>query len=81
MILSIITTITGQGLLNLILWIIIIGLIFWLLHWAIGAIGIPEPFHKIARAILIIAAVIIIINLLFALVGFPSFDMPQIKFD
>lgn len=44
--------------------LVIYGLIFWLLYWMIGAIGLAEPFAKVANVILILAAVIVIIGLL-----------------
>jgi hypothetical protein len=47
-------------LLSLVIW----GLIFWLLWWGLGAVGIPEPFHKVATVILVVAAIIIVIGLL-----------------
>jgi hypothetical protein len=47
-------------LLSLVIW----GLIFWILWWALGAVGIPEPFHKVAVVILVVAAVVIVIGLL-----------------
>ena len=47
-------------LLALIIW----GLIFWILWWGLGAVGIPEPFHKVAVVILVVAAIRVVIGLL-----------------
>lgn len=47
-------------LISLVIW----GLIFYLLWWALGAMGLPEPFSKVASIILILAAVIVIIGIL-----------------
>ena len=47
-------------LLSLVIW----GLIFSILWWAIGVVGMSEPFHKVAVAILVIASVVIAIGLL-----------------
>jgi hypothetical protein len=47
-------------LLSLVIW----GLLFWLLWWGLGAIGIPEPFHKVAVVILVVASIIVVIGLL-----------------
>lgn len=34
----------------------VVGLVFWVCWWAIGVIGLPEPFNKIAIVILVLAA-------------------------
>jgi uncharacterized membrane protein len=52
-----------------ILYLIVAGLIFWLLHWLIGYVGIPEPFNKIAHIILAVVAVVVCIGILLSLVG------------
>ena len=49
---------------SLLITIVIYGLIFWILWWALGAVGLPEPFHKVAVVVLVLAAVIVIIGLL-----------------
>lgn len=54
-----------------VVYLIVAGLIFWLLHWLIGYVGLPEPFHKIARIVLAVAAVLVVISVLLSLVGFP----------
>jgi hypothetical protein len=57
------------GLVNLIIYIIILGLLFWVLQYAISAIPLPEPFAKVAQVLLILVAVVIVIILLLQLVG------------
>lgn len=49
--------------------LIIAGVIFWLLSWAIDYVGVPEPFRKVARVVLVLLAVFILIGLLLSLVG------------
>jgi hypothetical protein len=63
------------ALLMAILWIVVIGLCFWLIYWLIGVIAPPEPFRKIALVILAVAAVIICISVLLSLVGHPLFAL------
>lgn len=59
----------------ILLTVIAYGLIFWLFWWAIGAIGIPEPFHKVAIVILVIASILVILGLLDGSVHtFPIFN-------
>lgn len=61
--------ITLQALVQVIVLLIVGGLIFWLLHWLIGYVGVPEPFNKIARVALAIFAVLFVIGVLLSLVG------------
>ena len=63
--------ITGSALISLLITVIIVGLTFWLLMWAIGSIGIPEPFNKVARVIVILAAVLYLLDVLLGLGGHP----------
>jgi hypothetical protein len=54
-----------------ILFIIIAGLVFYLLLWLLSYIGLPEPFAKVARVILAVAAVFVLIAVLLSLAGHP----------
>ena len=57
------------GLISLIVTLVIVGLIFYLCFWAVGAIGLPEPFSKIITAIIVLVAVIYLIGVLTGQVG------------
>lgn len=63
--------VSANGLLGLLVWVIVIGLIFGLLWWLIGYVALPEPFNKAARVILAVVAVVMLISLLLGLVGVP----------
>ncbi len=62
------------GLLSLLVTIIVAGLIFYLLFWLIGMIGLPEPFAKVATVLLALCAVIFLIGVLTG--GVPMFRLP-----
>lgn len=66
-----IAAISGESLLWLVVTIIVIGLIFWLLDWALKSFALPEPFAKIARVVLVLAAVLFLIKALLTVVGHP----------
>jgi hypothetical protein len=51
--------------------VICIGLVFWLLWWLLDYIKPPEPFYKVGRVLLAVAAVLFLINILMALAGRP----------
>ena len=63
--------ITLSSLVQTILFVIIAGLVFWLLWWLVNYIGLPEPFAKIARVILAVGAVFVCIAILMGLAGHP----------
>lgn len=65
----IIAAISGQAIIYAVLTILVVGIIFWLLHWLIDYMKLPEPFTKVANVILAIGAVIFLINALLSLVG------------
>lgn len=63
--------VTAQSLVNSLLLLVVVGLIFWLLWWLVGFVGLPEPFKKVVTVILAIVAVLFLINFLLSLVGTP----------
>jgi hypothetical protein len=56
-------------LISLVVW----GLIFYVLWWGLGKIGLPEPFNKIAVVVLVVATVYVLIELLLG--GIPPFHI------
>jgi len=63
--------ISGSVLLSLFVWIIVVGLIFWLLWWFLGYLALPQPFDKVIRVIVVLAAVVFLINALLSIAGHP----------
>jgi hypothetical protein len=61
---------TLTAMLSLLFALITIGLIVYVLLWAIGAIGLPEPFNKIARVVVILFAAWWLITLLLPYTAF-----------
>ncbi len=68
---NILSLISGDALINSLIWLICIGIVFWLLHWLIGYVGLPQPFDKVARVVLAVAAVIVLISIVMGLAGHP----------
>lgn len=54
---------------TLLIWLVIVGVVFWLLWWFIDFVGLPEPFNKVAKVIIALVAVLILLNLLLGLIG------------
>lgn len=59
-----------------IVYLIVAGLIFYLLWWLVGYCGLPEPFNKVARVVLAVLAVMVIIGILLSLTGGPQLFRP-----
>ncbi len=60
-----------DSLVSVLIYVVVAGLIFWLLWWLVGYVGLPEPFNKVARVILAVVAVVFLINLLLSFAGHP----------
>lgn len=60
-----------QSVVQTVIYLIVCGGIFWLLHFLISYCGIPEPFAKFARVFLMVCAVLILIGILLGLAGHP----------
>lgn len=54
---------------ELLIQLVILGLIFWVIWWFIGYVGIPEPFNKVLRVVVGLVALILVINILLGLTG------------
>jgi hypothetical protein len=58
-----------SALINLLIWIVILGLLLWVFLYALENIPLPEPFGRVARVIVVVVFVLILILLLLQLVG------------
>ena len=65
------------ALIHLVIYLIVIGIIVWLLLYLIDAIPLPEPFNRVARVCIIVLGVLIVILLLLQLVG-TDVGMPRL---
>lgn len=66
-----IAAISGSEIVNFVVWLIVAGIIFFLLNWLIDYVKVAEPFNKVLKIIIAVAAVLVIINALLALTGNP----------
>ena len=63
-----------QDAVRTVIYLVIAGLIFWLLWWLIGYVSPPEPFRKVATVVLAVCAVVVVIGILLSLAtGQPIF--------
>lgn len=63
--------VSGQTIVDAVIWLVVAGLIYWVLTWGVAKIAPPEPFAKIINVLLILAVVVFIINAILTLAGHP----------
>ena len=61
-----------MSLISLLIAVIILGLLAYLLWWAIGAIGLPAPFDKVARVIVVLLIVVALIGFFTGSIAVPA---------
>lgn len=57
------------ALIHLVIYMIVVGIIVWLLLFLIDSIPLPEPFNRVARVCIIVVSVLIVILLLLQFIG------------
>lgn len=67
------SNITNNSVVDALIWLVLGGLVYWLFTWALGALGIPEPFNKVAKVIGVVAAFLFVLNIILRLAGHPLF--------
>lgn len=63
--------ISGETLISVLIYLVIWGLVLYVLWWGLGKLGLPEPFGKIATVVLVLLTVVVLLNLLFGFAGPP----------
>lgn len=58
-------------LVHLLIWVLVLGLVFYLCYWVIGLIPLPEPFGVVAKVILGIIALLLLVSVLLPIAGSP----------
>ncbi len=64
-------SISGSDVVNFFVWVVVAGLILFLLNWLIDYVKVAEPFNRVLKVVLAVFAVLVIINALLALTGNP----------
>ena len=60
------------SLVTLVIYLIVVGIIIWLLLYLIDVIPLPEPFHRVAKIAITVIGVLICILLLLQFIGIDS---------
>jgi hypothetical protein len=65
------------ALIYLVIYLIVLGLIVWLLLYLVDTVPIPEPFHRVAKVVIMAFGIIIAILLLLNLIG--AVEVPRLR--
>lgn len=66
------------SLIYLVIYMIVIGIVIWLLLYLVDNVPIPEPFHRVARIVIMVVGVLVVILLLLQFVGAIDGGMPRL---
>jgi hypothetical protein len=66
------------SLIYLVVYIIVVGLVLWLLNYLIDAVPLQEPFHRVAKIAILVIGVLIIILLLLNFLGVLDAGPPRL---
>lgn len=67
------------SLITLVIYVIVIGLILWLLRYLIDAIPMDEPFRRFAHIAILVIGVLIVILLLLDFIGVLDGSLPRVR--
>ena len=67
------------ALISLIVWLVVVGILYWLVIWVIDAVPIPDPPARFIKIALTVLMVIVVVLLILQLVGIDvGPDMPRL---
>lgn len=68
------------SLINLIVYLLVLGILLAVVYWVLDAIPIPEPINRIVKIILVVLVALVVILLLLQMLGGVSgVHMPELK--
>lgn len=62
---------SGDSIINSLLFLVVMGIVFFVLFWLLGKTPIPEPFKTVVTWVLYLFAAVVVINFLLTLIGHP----------
>lgn len=68
---ALVAMVSGEQLLNALLYVVIWGAIMWVLWWGLEKIAPQEPWKKVGNVALVLITVVVLVNILLGLVGRP----------
>ena len=66
------------ALINLIVWLAVIGILVTLVLWLLPQLGLPEPIGRIIRVAVVVIVVLVVVLLLLQIVGGGGGTLPRL---
>jgi heme A synthase len=63
------------SLISLLIAVVLLGLFAYLLWWGIAAVGLPDPFNKVARVLVALIVLVLIVGLFTGHISVPVFRL------
>jgi hypothetical protein len=69
-----------SALVTLIIYLLVLGLLYWLVIYVVDAVPIPDPPNRIIKIALMVIMVLIVVVLLLNLIGVGTgLDLPKLR--
>ena len=68
-----------ESLIFLVIYLVVIGLVLWLLTYLVDAVPLQEPFRRVAKIAILVIGVLIVIVLLLQFVGAIGGGVPRLR--
>lgn len=65
-------------LITLIIYLLVLGIILWLIYYVLDAIPIPEPINRIVKIAVVVIVSLVVIVLLLQLIGVNLGNVPRL---
>lgn len=66
------------GLVTLIVYLLVLGILWFLIDYILGAIPVPDPAARLIRIVMVVIFCLILIMLLLSLIGAGGIQMPKL---
>jgi hypothetical protein len=66
------------GLINLIVYLLIAGILIAILYWVLDVVPIPDPINRIIKIVVVVLVALVVVLLLLQLVGGGGINLPKV---
>jgi hypothetical protein len=66
------------ALITLIIYLLVLGILIWLVYYVVDAIPLPDPLNRIVKIAVTVIAALVVIVLLLNLAGVGGLDLPKV---
>ena len=67
------------ALLTLVIYILVVGLIWWLVQYLLGLFPLPEPAPRVIQAVLAVILVLFLIGVIMSVLGAGDYGFPVMR--